>query len=69
VAFRRLGQVVGAFERVESERVGATVFRRRGKGWTTIELTGGDARLRLTTIGLDIELAALYRGVPGLAAG
>jgi Uma2 family endonuclease len=54
---------------VESERVAATLYRRRGKGWATIELNGGDARLRLATIGLDIALAALYRGVPGLAAG
>jgi Uma2 family endonuclease len=54
---------------VESERVAATVYRRRGRGWATIELAGGDARLRLATIGLDIALSALYRGVPGLAAG
>src|SRR5579863_7752380 len=54
---------------VESERVAATVYRRRGKGWATIELAGGDARLELATIGLDITLAAVYRGVPGLAAG
>jgi len=54
---------------VESERVAATVYRRRGEGWDTIELAGGDARLQLVTIGLDIELGALYRGVPGLAAG
>src|SRR5712692_7293148 len=54
---------------VESERVAATLYRRVGEGWDTIELAGGDARLQLVTIGLDIELGALYRGVPGLAAG
>ena len=54
---------------VESERVAATLYRRGGEGWATIDLGGGQARLQLTSIGLDIELAALYRGVPGLAAG
>ncbi len=54
---------------VESERVAATIYRRRGRGWATIELAGSDARLLLATIGLDLALAALYRGVPGLAAG
>jgi Uma2 family endonuclease len=52
---------------VESERVAATVYRRRGKGWATIELAGGDARLQLATIGLDIALSGVYRGVPGLS--
>src|SRR5207244_9528702 len=54
---------------VESERVAATLYRRGGEGWATIDLGVGQARLQLTSIGLDIELAALYRGVPGLAAG
>jgi Uma2 family endonuclease len=53
---------------VESERVAATVYRRRGKGWTTIRLAGGDARLQLAAIGLDITLSAVYRGVPGLSS-
>jgi Uma2 family endonuclease len=52
---------------VESERMAATVFRRAGNGWDTIQLDGPDTRLRLDTIGLDIALAAVYRGVPGLA--
>jgi Uma2 family endonuclease len=52
---------------VESERVAATVYRRTGEVWVTIDLDGGDARLRLTSIGLDIALSALYRGVPGLS--
>ena len=52
---------------VESERVAATVYRRRGRGWATVELASGDARLRLGTIGLDIALSAVYRGVPGLS--
>jgi Uma2 family endonuclease len=52
---------------VESQHVAATLYRRSGAGWETVELEGGNARLRLDTIGLDITLAALYRGVPGLA--
>ena len=52
---------------VESQRVAATLYRRSGEGWQTIELDGGDARLQLATIGLDMPLSALYRGVPGLS--
>jgi Uma2 family endonuclease len=51
---------------VESERVAATVYRRRAGGWDAIEIAGGDARLQLITIGLDVALAELYRGVPDL---
>jgi len=50
---------------VETERVGATVYRRTGDNWATIAVGERD-RLRLDTIGLDIPLADLYRGVPGL---
>jgi Uma2 family endonuclease len=50
---------------VESERIGATLYRRSGEGWRTVEI-GADARLELGTIGLDVPLAALYRGVPRL---
>ncbi len=52
---------------VESERVAATVYRRRDVGWETIEVGGPKARLQLATIGLDIPLSSLYRGVPGLS--
>jgi Uma2 family endonuclease len=52
---------------VESQRVAATLYRRAGEGWETIELDGGDARLQLETIGLDLLLSALYRSVPGLS--
>jgi Uma2 family endonuclease len=50
---------------VESQQVAATLYRRNGDGWDTIELAGGDARLQLETIGLDLPLSSLYRGVPG----
>ncbi|MGD9614074.1 MAG: Uma2 family endonuclease [Alphaproteobacteria bacterium] len=50
---------------VESERIAATVYRREGDGWTAIEIGGPEARLQLLTIGIDIPLGAVYRGVPG----
>ena len=50
---------------VETERIGATVYRRTAEEWATIAL-GTQDRLRLETIGLDVALADLYRGVPGL---
>src|SRR6266851_7390096 len=46
---------------VESERVAATVYCRQGDGWEIVELAAPNARLQLTTIGLDIALSALYR--------
>lgn len=52
---------------LESERVGATVYRRSGEGWKTIELVATDARLQLDTVRLDIALGSLYRGIPGLS--
>ena len=51
---------------VETERIGATVYRRAGEDWQTIELAAPEARLRLETVGLDIALSSLYRGIPGL---
>jgi Uma2 family endonuclease len=53
----------------ESESVAATVYRRQADGWEVIEISGPAARLQLYTIGLDLPLAAVYRGVTGLAAG
>ncbi len=52
---------------IESERVAATVYRRADDGWQTVEVIGPVARLHLDTIGLDIALGAVYRGVPGLS--
>jgi Uma2 family endonuclease len=51
---------------VESQLVAATLYRRAGNVWETIVLDGGDALLQLETIGLDVPLSSLYRGVPGL---
>ena len=54
---------------IESERVAATLYRRDAAGnWQAIEIAGPEARLHLQTIGLDIPLVAIYRGVPGLGA-
>lgn len=52
---------------VESERLAAVVYRRAGTGWEATEISGGVARLQLITIGLDVPLASVYRGVSGLA--
>jgi Uma2 family endonuclease len=49
---------------VETERVGATVYRRAAEGWAAIAV-GPDDRLLLETVGLDIALTDLYRGIPG----
>jgi Uma2 family endonuclease len=54
---------------IESERMAATVYRRDGAGWAATELAGPEARLRLVTVGLDVPLAAIYRGVPALGVG
>ena len=52
---------------VETERVEATVHRRDGSDWEAIDLVGPEARLQLDTVGLDIALGTLYRGIPGLS--
>ena len=52
---------------VETERIGATVYRRAEEDWQTIELAAPEARLQLETVGLDIPLAILYRGIPGMS--
>ena len=52
---------------VETGCIGATVYRRAGDGWQTITLAAPDERLQLDTVGLDIALGGLYRGIPGLS--
>jgi Uma2 family endonuclease len=49
---------------VETERIGATVYRRNGDTWQAIGLTSVDARLQLDSIGLDLPLGEIYRGIP-----
>lgn len=51
---------------VETERVGATVYRRGGSRWRKIDLEGAEARLRLETVGLDVPLSLLFERIPGL---
>ncbi len=52
---------------IESERVAATIYRRDAADlWQAIDIAGPQSRLQLETIGLDIPLVAVYRGVPGL---
>jgi len=52
---------------LETERVGATLYRPAESDWQALELAGPEARLQLETVGLDIALGSLYRGVPGLS--
>jgi Uma2 family endonuclease len=52
---------------VETGRVSATVYGRTGNDWRAFEATGADARLQLDTVGLNIALGTLYRGIPGLS--
>jgi Uma2 family endonuclease len=51
---------------VETERVAATIYRRAANGWQTLELSAPEARLVLETVGLDVPLVTLYRGIPRL---
>jgi hypothetical protein len=50
---------------VETERVAATVYRRDADGWSALTIGARD-RSRLQTVGLDVALADLYRGLPWL---
>jgi Uma2 family endonuclease len=52
---------------VETERIGATVYRRDGSDWEEMDLVGPEARLQLDTVGLNIALGTLYRGISGLS--
>ena len=52
---------------IETERIGAMVYRRGETEWKAVELAGPRARLQLETVGLDIALGALYRGIPDLS--
>jgi len=51
---------------VETERIGATVYRRADNRWATVPVTT-NARLQLSTIGLDIPIGDVYRGIPALS--
>ena len=41
----------------------AEVHRRAGEQWITEILRGADARLALTTIGIEVSFADLYEGI------
>jgi Uma2 family endonuclease len=51
---------------IETERVGAMVYRRGNTSWDSAALASGADRLRLDTVGLDIPLSELYRNIQGL---
>ena len=50
---------------IETERVGATLYRRSDEGWTSLAI-GRQDRLRLETVGLDVPLSDVYRSISGL---
>ncbi len=52
---------------IETERIGATVYRRAGDAWRTIEIAAPNAPLELETVGLSTPLSTVYRGVLGLS--
>lgn len=52
---------------LESQKIAATVYRRQADGWDKVEVAGAVARLELYTIGLDVPLNDIYRGVPRLS--
>jgi Uma2 family endonuclease len=52
---------------IETERIGATVYRRNDSGWAAIALSARGSRLRLETIGLDLPLVDVYRGISGFS--
>jgi Uma2 family endonuclease len=48
---------------VASDGMYAELHRRSGSQWITELLRGGDARLALTSVGIEIRLADLYEGI------
>ena len=64
-AYQRISSVQEVLY-VETQHMGATVYRREDGGWQTIFI-GPTERLQLRTVGLDIPLAKLYQGIPGLS--
>jgi Uma2 family endonuclease len=42
----------------------AQVFRRHDAGWLSIEVLGGDAVLRLESLGVEVRMADFYAGLP-----
>jgi hypothetical protein len=51
---------------VESERVAATIYRRRAERWTATALAAAD-RLHLDSSALDIPFMTFYRAIPALS--
>ena len=62
-----LKAVEGVQEIVELAQDGpaAQVFRRHDVGWLSFEVLGGDAVLRLESLGVELRMADLYTDPPG----
>jgi Uma2 family endonuclease len=61
-AYRRIASVVEILL-LESENYYAEVLRRDGPRWLTELVQGPEAILRLDSVGLEIGMAELYRGI------
>ena len=48
---------------IASDGLYAELHRRSGAQWITEILRGADARLVLTSVGIEISLAELYEGI------
>ncbi len=48
---------------IDSESLYAEVLRRDGERWITALARGGDAVLRLASVGLAVAMAELYDGI------
>jgi Uma2 family endonuclease len=49
---------------VDTDAVFAEIFRRAGDRWFSEIVQGRDATLSLTSVGIEISMAALYDGLP-----
>jgi Uma2 family endonuclease len=49
---------------IETEQIGATLYRREATGWTMIERKQPGDVLPLATVGLGLPLSGIYRDIP-----
>ncbi len=49
-----------AYVLVEQEKIGITVFRRGSTGWTREQLETRESVLRLESLGVELQLSAVY---------
>jgi Uma2 family endonuclease len=54
---------------VEQDALRVDLYTREGDRWTNTVVEGADAVFRLASVGLELELRAIYDGTPLLQAG